>query len=107
MRKPVFILAFLVAGAVGIWVVDVYKDRHYKVTVTQTTPLYNVETDAAYANSLNKAKPTPIGHLFPGEKGVVKKTTYGKDYWTLKVETVDGTVGWVAAGQKGIDIVNP
>lgn len=107
MRKPVLILAFLVAGAIGTWVVDVYKDRHYKVTVTQTTPLYNFETDAAYANSLNKPEPTPMRLLLPGEKVVVKKTTYGKDYWTLKIETVDGTVGWVAAGQKGIDIVEP
>lgn len=107
MRKPVLILAFLVAGVIGIWVVDVYKDRHYKVTVTQTTPLYNLETDAAYANSLNKPNPTPIGHLFLGEKVVVKRTTYGKDYRALKIETPDGTVGWVAAGQKGIDIVNP
>ena len=107
MRKPVLILAFLVAGAIGTWVVDVYKDRHYKVTVTQTTPLYRGETDAAYATSLNKPKPTPIGHLLPGEKVAVKRTTYGKDYWALKIETVDGTVGWVAAGQEGIDIVNP
>lgn len=107
MRKPVFILTFLVAGVIGTWVVDVYKDRHYKVTVAQTTPLYSGETDAAYANSLNKSKPIPIGHLLPGEKVVVKRATYGKDYWALKIETVDGTVGWVAAGQEGIDIVNP
>lgn len=107
MRKLVLILALLVAGVIGMWVVDVYKDRHYNVAVTQTTPLYSLETDAAYANSLNKPKPIPIRHLLPGEKVVVKRTTYGKDYWALKIEAVDGTVGWVAAGQEGIHIVNP
>ena len=77
---------------------DRYKDRQIKVAVTEPTPIYATETDAAYGSL------APIKTIPPGEHLKVKRTTYGKDYWALEIRTSDGTVGWVVSGQKGIAI---
>lgn len=78
---------------------DRYQDRQIIVKVTEVTTLFASEAEAAYGSL------APIKSVTPGTPLWVKRTTYGKDYWALLVETTDGTVGWIVAGQKGIVII--
>lgn len=108
MKKYAIVLLLVIPSCIFIvWGLDVYKDRCHQIIVKSSTLLYKTETDAAYADALNKEKPIAIKPLFPGENVAVKRTTYGKDYWAFKIETSDGTVGWVVAGQEGIEIIRP
>lgn len=84
-----------------IWGLDRYQDQQIKVTVDSATPLYASEVDAAYGSQ------KPIKTLKPGEKLKVNRTTYGKDYWAILVETDAGIQGWVASGQQGLIIQRP
>lgn len=100
-RPRVVLILVAAALAIGltIWARDVSQDRLVKIKIETETGLYASEDDAAYRN--NK----PVKIIKPNEKVKVKRTTYGKDYWVLLVETSDGSRGWVDSGQPGIVIV--
>lgn len=57
--------------------------------------LYATETDAAYGDSFNRPKATPLASLSQGEIVTVLSDTYGKDYWACHVSTQTGKEGWV------------
>jgi len=87
----------VIAIPLVIWGWDRYQDRQIKVTV-DSTPLYVSEADAAYGSQ------SPVKALKPGEKLRVNRTTFGKDYGALLVETDEGVREWVVFGQKGLTI---
>jgi hypothetical protein len=102
MRRRRTAIALTIIGLIAIpfmiWGWDQYQDRQVKVKVDSATSLYASEVDAAYGSQ------RPLKELKPGDKLKVKRTTYGKDYWALQVETDDGFNGWVASGEKGLTI---
>ncbi|KAA0894161.1 SH3 domain-containing protein [Oryzomonas rubra] len=100
-KKLIVIIAVAMAIPLIIWGWDRYQDQQIKIFVDSATPLYASEIDAAYG-SLKLIKT-----LKPGEKLKVNRTTYGKDYWALHVETDAGIHGWVASGQQGLTIQRP
>lgn len=97
-RKSLLIIVVLILIPILIWAWGRYQDCQIKVKVDSVTSLYASEVDAAYGSQ------NPLKVLKPGEKLKVKRTTYGKDYWALLVETDDGISGWIASGQQGITI---
>ena len=99
--KLLMIIAGAMAIPLSIWGGVRYQDQQIKVTVDSTTPLYASEVDAAYGSQ------KPVIILKPAQKLKVNRTTYGKDYWALFVETDAGIHGWVASGQKGLTIQRP
>lgn len=100
-KKLLLIFAGTMAIPLFIRGWDRYQDQKIKVTVVSATPLYAREVDAAYDSQ------KPVRILKPGEKLKVNRTTYGKDYWALLVETDAGVHGWVASGQQGLNIQRP
>ena len=100
-KKLLVIVAGTMAIPLFIWGWDRYQDQQIKVTVVSETPLYASEVDAAYGSQ------KPVRTLKPEEKLKVNRTTYGKDYWALLVETDAGIHGWVASGQQGLTIQRP
>lgn len=97
-KKLLVIIAGAIAIPLFIWGWDRYQDQQIKVIVVSATPLYASEVDAAYGSQ------KPVRTLNPGEKLKVNRTTYGKDYCALLVETDAGIHGWVASGQQGLTI---
>lgn len=97
-KKFLMIIAVVIAIPLLIWGWDRYQDSQIKVTVDSATPLYASDIDAAYGSL------KPIRSLKPGENLKVTRTTYGKDYGALLVETEDGGSGWVRFGQDGLTI---
>jgi hypothetical protein len=97
-KKLLLIIAVVIAIPLFVWGWDRYQDIQIKVTVDSATPLYVSDVDAAYGSQ------NPAKILKPGEKLKVSRTTYGKDYCALLVETDDGVRGWVVFGQKGLTI---
>lgn len=97
MKRKLLALAIIIP--ISIWGWDQYQDSQIKVHVDSATPLYAKEVDAAYGNQ------TTLKILKPGERLRVKRTTYGKDYGALLVETAEGTLGWIAFGQQGLTII--
>ncbi|WP_296766851.1 SH3 domain-containing protein [Thiobacillus sp.] len=57
--------------------------------------IYATETDAAYADALNRPKVAPLTSLSQGEIVTVLSDTYGKDYWACHIRTQTGKEGWV------------
>jgi hypothetical protein len=97
-KKLLIFVAVALAIVAVVWARDIYQDRQVKIKVEAETGLYASEEDAVY----NRTK--PIRTIKPKDKVNVKRTTYGKDYWALFIETSDGTRGWVDSGQPGIVI---
>ena len=100
-KKILLIIAVVIAIPLLIWGWDRYQDSQIKVTVDSATPLYASDVDAAYGSQ------NPVRILKPGEKLKVNRTTYGKDYWALLVETDAGIHGWIASGQQGLTVQRP
>lgn len=91
-----------------IWALDIYYDGQTIVIIEAPTYLYANEFDAAYAYGLlNGKQPKPLLALTSDDKLVVTRTTFGKDYWALQVETSNGDSGWISSGQEGIKIIKP
>jgi len=86
-KKLLLIIAIAIAIPLFVWGWDRYQDRQINVTVDSVTPLYVSDVDAAYGSQ------NPAKILKPGEKLKVSRTTYGKDYGALLVETDDGSEG--------------
>ncbi|MFC1536708.1 hypothetical protein ACFL48_02705 [Pseudomonadota bacterium] len=107
MNKLVTTLLIVCSIPLTIWALDVYNDRQIKVLIEAPTQLYSSEFDAAYADCINCKHPKPLLELNSDIELTVKRTTYGKDYWALQVETKDGVSGWVISGQNGVKIINP
>jgi hypothetical protein len=98
-KNVLILVAVALAIVFAVWARDIYQDRQVRIKVEAETGLYASEEDAFY----NRTK--PIRTIKPNEKVKVKRTTYGKDYWALFIETSDGTRGWVDSGQPGIVII--
>lgn len=103
MNKCALIFLTLCLVPLTIWALDIYHDRQLKVLIKAPTYLYSNEEDAAYVNSLTQ----PLLELTPSDELIVKRTTFGKDYWALQVETIDGASGWIISGQQGVHIIEP
>jgi hypothetical protein len=97
-KKLVIIFAVIIAVPLLLWGWDRYQVSQIKVTVDSATPLYASDVDAAYGSQ------KPVKILKPGEKLKVERSTYGKDYMALLVETDGGLKGWVASGQQGLTV---
>lgn len=98
-RKLVILAVIVIAIPIMLMGWDRYQDRQVVVKVTEVTSLFASEAEAAYGSH------APVKSMTPETSLRVKRTTYGKDYWALLVETADGTVGWIVADQKGIVII--
>lgn len=98
-KKALIFIGSIFIVVIAIWTWDRFQDHQVKIKVESVTALYSSEEDAAYRRT------NPIKTIKANEKLKVKRTTYGKDYWVLFVETSDGSKGWVDSGQPGIVIV--
>ena len=76
-----------------VWISDVLDDRKYIVALVAPTPLYAIApTDYPAAN--------PVTQTLPRDMPLkVLRVRYGKDFEAFKVETPNGTVGWVVGGE--------
>lgn len=98
-KKTIVFVCSIFIVVIAIWAWDRFQDHQVKIKVETETALYASKEDAAYRST------NPIKTIKANEKLKVRRTSYGKDYWVLFVETSDGSKGWVDSGQPGIVIV--
>lgn len=98
-KKVLILIGAIFIIVIAIWAWDRFQDQQVKIRIESETALYASEEDAAYRHH------PPIKTIKATEKVKVKRTTYGKDYWVLFIETSDASRGWVDSGQPGIVII--
>ena len=82
---------------VCLWGGDVLADRSIALAVVSPAPLYSLApTDYPPSNPV-------ILTISPGQRTKVLRMRYGKDFQAFRVETENGSVGWVVGGE-GIKI---
>tara|TARA_R110000782_G_scaffold260876_1_gene352280 strand:+ start:337 stop:636 length:300 start_codon:yes stop_codon:yes gene_type:complete len=77
-----------------IFAVSACSSDRYAVASDKTVSVFLNETDAGYEGSLNRDQIEPIATLQQGERVLVLKDTYGKDYWACKIRLQNNTIGW-------------
>lgn len=100
MRKRV-IVVFLAVCALGfaLWGIDVLADRRYRVAIVAPAALYSLPP-----HEYPESNPV-VAVLPPGQSVRVLRVRYGKDFEALRVETLDGQVGWLLGGE-GVKVLS-
>jgi len=84
----------IVIGAilVGIWAVDIARDRMIDLVVVSDAPVYAI---SPIENQFTNRK---IAVLHPGQAVRVLRSRGGKDFIAYQIETESGLRGWVYLG---------